>query len=348
MIKKILLCFFVCIILNVGLFIYYIHIEQNEKINSLLKENNKLASEIKELKEPECGVKHHGQLRIEGTNLVDSNGDLLQLRGVSSHGILWYPEYSNYNAISTTKRFGANAFRIAMYTEPSKGYINLPEDSMKAIRMAIENTLSADMYAIVDWHILKDSNPNIYVDDAIDFFDKISFLYANEPAIIYEICNEPNGDTSWEDIVKYSNKIIPVIRKNSPNALIIVGTPKYCTNLEEAVNNPLKFDNIMYSFHYYTGIGKDNYIDALDEATDKIPVFVSEWGISDELDGLKFASDFINYLKDKNISWINWSLTNKSEIYSLINPYCTHLGNWQEECLTGIGKFVFHNLKENK
>lgn len=344
-IKKVLAVFLMCIFLGISLCFADIYLMQNNEINGLIEENHQLSHQLEVLKEPKDGVLYHGQLKVEGTDLVDCNGEKFQLRGISSHGILWYPEYSNYRAIRTTKQFGANVFRIAMYTEPSKGYVNLPKESIDAVIMAVENTLGADMYAIVDWHILKDGNPNTYVEKAIEFFDKISALYGDNPAIIYEICNEPNGDTSWEDIVEYSNKVIPVIRKNAPDALIIVGTPKYCTNLQGAVQNPLSFENVLYSFHYYTELGQENYVNTLSGAINRIPLFVSEWGISDHPEGLTLASGFVDYLNQNNISWVNWSLSNKEENYSLLRPDCKHFSNWTEECLTKTGKFIFERLK---
>ena len=45
-----------------------------------------------------------------------------------------------------------------------------------------------------------------------------------EKHVLYEICNEPNSGCSWEDIKTYANEVIPVIRENAPEAVILVGT----------------------------------------------------------------------------------------------------------------------------
>ena len=42
--------------------------------------------------------------------------------------------------------------------------------------------------------------------------------------------------------------MIPVIRKYAENALIIVGTPNYSSNLNGALLNPLPYDNVMYAY----------------------------------------------------------------------------------------------------
>ena len=35
----------------------------------------------------------HGQLCVKGTNIIDKNGDVFQLKGMSTHGLQWYPQY---------------------------------------------------------------------------------------------------------------------------------------------------------------------------------------------------------------------------------------------------------------
>ena len=50
------------------------------------------------------------------TKLTDESGNIIQLRGVSTHGISWFPDYVNYDAFATLRDdWGANVVRIAMY-----------------------------------------------------------------------------------------------------------------------------------------------------------------------------------------------------------------------------------------
>ena len=73
--------------------------------------------------------------------------------------------------------------------------------------------IKQDMYVIIDWHILSDNNPMTYKEEAKDFFDTVSKKYKDSPNVIYEICNEPNGNTNWNnDIKPYADEIIKVIR----------------------------------------------------------------------------------------------------------------------------------------
>ena len=43
-------------------------------------------------------VKQHGKLTVDGTTIKDEKGEKFQLRGVSTHGIAWFPQYINKEA----------------------------------------------------------------------------------------------------------------------------------------------------------------------------------------------------------------------------------------------------------
>ena len=89
--------------------------EENRKLR-ISQENNGQGEiwEAEEDKENESldGIKVHGQLSVKGTQLTDASGNLVQLRGMSSHGILWYPEYSNYASLCETKNMGQTCFAL--------------------------------------------------------------------------------------------------------------------------------------------------------------------------------------------------------------------------------------------
>ena len=106
------------------------------------------------------------------------------------------------------------------------------------------------MYVLVDWHILNDSDPNQHTEEAAAFFGLISEEYASTPNLIYEICSEPNGDTDWGDVLRYAREVIPVIRRNAPEAVVVVGTPEYDRNLGGPALRPLPFGNVMVVLHF--------------------------------------------------------------------------------------------------
>ncbi len=295
------------------------------------------------------GVSTHGALCVDGEKLVDASGEPFQLRGFSTHGIGWFGEYVNMDAMLSIKNAGGNVFRVAMYTEANSGYLEDREKNVSLVYSAIELAKELDMYVIVDWHILDDGNPLTHQDEAIEFFTEVTSHYPNDPAVIYEICNEPNA-VEWQDVLTYGRSVCEVIRKNSPNALIILGTTEYSSNLMDAVKEPLEDKNLMYAFHYYAG-QHDNFDIMMSAIRKKLPVFVSEWGVNNGEDGqpaLEAAEDFVIYLNSHGISWCAWSLCNKDEVFSAIKPECEKLGLWEDEDLTDVGKLFFKNLKRKK
>lgn len=325
------------------------------EMTEILEENQQMQGEIKDLTTQTGGIEENGSLIVEGAQLLDEKGNPVMLRGISSHGIAWYPEYANYRSLKTLKDYGANVFRIAMYVEQSDGYLEEPELNRKLLYSAIENSLAADLYTIVDWHVLRDENPNRHAEEAISVFEEIAKRYGDEPGIIYEICNEPNGDTTYDDIINYAEQVIPVIRKYAPNALILVGTPRFCTSLSEAVENPIQYPNIMYTYHFYAGVSDCKY--AIEEISNGLenglPVFISEWGLDDyretkEGQGWKDTVQFLDFLEEKNISWINWSLCNKDEGYSMISPNVDKLYGWKADEITDSGLLFLQYLTETK
>lgn len=94
------------------------------------------------------------------------------------------------------------------------------------------------LYVIVDWHILSDGKSQTNQNRAISFFARTAKKYKNNTNVIYEICNEPNGGTSWKTIRTYAGKVIRTIRKYDKNAVILVGTPNWSQDVDVAAEKP--------------------------------------------------------------------------------------------------------------
>ena len=288
-------------------------------------------------------VSYHGNLKLKGVNLVNEHEEKVQLKGVSSHGLQWFNYLITEDNIKTLKNWGSNVFRLAMYTIDG-GYINnndIYNDLIKDIDLVIDN----DMYVVVDWHILNDNNPNINKEEAKKFFEKITSKYKNTPNIIYEICNEPNGNTTWSDVKSYADEIIPIIRKNS-KSIIIVGTPTWSQDVDSVIGNELKYDNIMYALHFYSGTHKEFLREKAKKALDNnIPIFVSEFGVSDASGNggvyLDEANTWMDFINKNNLSYINWSLADKDESSALLKPNNKTIN---DDVLSESGKFIKEQL----
>lgn len=143
---------------------------------------------------------------------------------MSSHGLPWYGQFASADAIRNVTVWGANLFRVAMYTEEG-GYLSNPERTREKVIAAVDTAIANDMYVILDWHILSDRNPMSHAKEAAAFFADMSERYRDCPAALYEICNETSGNvTCGRDIKPYAEKITGVIREHSPRAVILIGS----------------------------------------------------------------------------------------------------------------------------
>lgn len=292
------------------------------------------------------GFSVNGSLHLDGVSLCGATGLPVRLRGMSTFGMQYKPQFASRGSVEEIKKRGANLLRVAMYTHEG-GYIDNPEKMEEATFAAVDTALDLDMYAIIDWHILRDGNPNQNKDAAKAFFDRAAARYARNGAVLYEICNEPNGDVTWgRDILPYANEIIPIIRAHARNAVILVGTPSWSSDVDAPVRGPLEFDNVMYTCHFYAGSHGREVRKKIDRALSKgLPVFVSEWGVS-KADGsggvfLKEAEAWLDFLDKRGISWANWSLSDMDETSAALKPGVSPDGGWNENDLSESGRFVF-------
>lgn len=310
-------------------------------------------------------VETNGALKVEGTKLVSGKtGQAVQLRGVSTHGINWdvgYPYISKAAFKTLRDEYSVNAIRLAMYTTEYFGYCDKGSagesraDVQKTLKQRIDDGVQAatelGMYVIIDWHVLNDRTPLTYQSEAKAFFKEMSQKYAAYDNVIYEICNEPNGGTSWSDIKKYANAVISVIRANDADAVIIVGTPTWSQDVDVASQSPLNYDNIMYTLHFYSATHKDSYRDKLKTALAAgLPVMVTEYGVSEASGAGAIntgeAKKWLDLLDQNEISYFAWSLSNKAESASLLKAGTSKTSGWKTSDLSAAGKWVLGQYNE--
>ncbi len=289
-------------------------------------------------------------IKAKNGYLLNESGDKIQLKGMSTHGIAWYPNYYHYNSIKNLKEFwNTNVFRVAMYTEEWGGYISNKAIKSKVIEL-VEASIDLDMYVIIDWHILSDSNPLKNANESEIFFREMSERFGQYPNVIYEICNEPNSGANWWNSIKpYAERIIPVIRKNAPNSLVIVGSGNWSQDIQEPASDPLSFENVAYSLHFYSGTHRQWLRDRIKSAKNKgLTIFATEWGMSQASGNGGIYPDetriWLDYLEKEKISWCNWSLAPKNESSAGLQSNASQDGNWSEKDLSNSGKWVRNYL----
>ena len=316
----------------------------------------------------EMPVAKYGQLSIDGPNIVDENGEIVQLKGISTYGLnQCSADFFNAETVKTlAEDWGVEVLRIAVQTESEDGndYINDSETYFNLACQITDLCIDQGIYVIIDWHITTDGDPNEYKEAAVDFFSRYSALYCEQPNVIYEICNEPGGfvfddedeeeKVTWDDcIVPYAEDLIEVIRENDPDNIIIVGTPSLCRDVDTASDDPIDEDNIAYSFHFSAGTDGEKQLGYLQEAIDnEVCVFVTEWNTTDATGTsvlyLDEAKEWLAFLDENNISWCCRAIGGPANEYSNALIFNTELltdeeklaGHWPDEFISRSGRFL--------
>ena len=296
---------------------------------------------------------YYGALHVENGKLCDAANNPVALKGISTAGLQWFPQYVNEETFAFLKEAtGMNVIRLAMYTAEG-GYCHKDANGKLEMEALIDKGVKAatelDLYVVIDWHILSDNNPNNYKEESKAFFDKMSKQYAGYDNVIYEICNEPNGSTSWEDIKQYANEVIPVIRNNDTDAIVLVGTPTWSQDIDKAMRSPLEYENIMYTLHFYASTHKEYLRNRLKTALDAgIPVFISEFGVSEasgdgEINKYE-AEQWLSLMESYGLSYCIWNLSNKNESSSIVMAGCNKTAGWSYDEWSVSGKWFLEAM----
>nr|UNG40285.1 glycoside hydrolase family 5 subfamily 2 [Agapanthia villosoviridescens] len=291
-------------------------------------------------------VSKHGQLSVRGVNIVDENGEKVQLKGMSLFWDVWMPQYYNQESIDGIHEFcHSNVVRaaISVVTEYDGGYVETPEIALEHLYAVVDAAIEDDIYVIIDWH---DHEADKHLNYSIEFFDIVSKKYAGVPNIIYETFNEPTSQ-SWNDVIKpYHEAVIEAIRANDPDNIIVLGTPTWSQSVDQAAANPIVGQkNIMYTLHFYAGTHKQWLRDtATNVLNNGLPIFVTEYGtVNADGDGDPDVAEsrlWWDWLDEHNISYANWAVSDKLEGASVLVVNATSAEVCRDEFLTESGRLV--------
>ena len=324
-----------------------------------------LTGQLKDTPYAETPVGKHGRLhlaKVDGYGnapvIVDQYGKPFQMRGASTHGVQWFPEYINKGAMQTLRdEWGVNLLRMACYVTQYNGYTNGGQSLIDSkIVEGVQAAKELGMYVIVDWHI-HEENPHTTKTVAEQFFKKYATLYKDYDNVIFEICNEPTGIqwyTGGNDLYSYCKDIAGIIRDCGSKALIVCGTNNWSQDVEDVAKKPLKddgFEDIMYTFHFYSGT---HYEDKRQKVRTAVaagtPIFVTEFGICDASGNGGYdtanADEWIEFLDSMNISYACWSFCNKGESASYLKTSCNKTtGGFEESDLTTTGIWLVNTYR---
>ena len=299
------------------------------------------------------------KLRVEGTKLMNESGDIVQMKGMSFGWNCLWPRFYNADAVKhIVKDWNAEIVRAAVGVElrasenNAKCYLDDPDFGKESASAIVDAAIANGVYVIVDWHA-----HGLHTEEAVEFFTFMATKYQGVPNVIYEIWNEPSYkdhvnqiDYTWAEIKEYSLEVIKAIRAIEKDAVIVVGTPRWSQNVDDAADDPVTgYDNLMYTLHFYAGTHKEWLREKGDYAMSKgLALFVTECG-GMNADGQgpideDSTQEWIDWMDKNNISYLFWSISDKEETCSMLLPSALSEGPWEDSDLRPWGRFVKENL----
>jgi len=254
-------------------------------------------------------VQVHGQLRVARGRIVDESGKPVRLRGMSLFYSQWGEAFYNARAVQwLAEDWNATVVRATMGVEHG-GYLSDPDAEREKIEAVVQAAIAAGIYVIIDWH---DAHAHDHIDVAGRFFDEMAEKYGSHPNVLFEPYCEPE-DKDWSATIKpYHEALVKVIRKHTPN-MIIIGTPHWDQYVDVAANDPVNDTNLAYALHFEAPVHGEwlrQKVSAVLEQ--RVAIFVSGWtmGNSSERGSIDFraAQVWMDFLANHSISDVNWAL----------------------------------------
>jgi endoglucanase len=300
-------------------------------------------------------VELNGHLRVVGNELQNESGDPVQLKGVSSMWLNW--ESQAYAEDPTALRWMRNNWKLSVIraamgvdVNSTGTLLNDPEVAKDQVYAIVDNAIEAGVYVLVDFH---SHEAYLHLDESLAFFSEIAAKYAGVPNVIYETYNEPTG-INWPDLKKYHEAVVAVIREQDEEVPIVLGTPNYSQEVDQAAADPVDGTNLLYTLHYYACTHRGALRQKGDVALALgAALFVTEWGATHSdggRDGIICTDEaqlWDDWMNAHNISWSAWKLDGcEPDSSCLLVPGAPVDGGWTDDYLHGHAKFVRGRMQQ--
>jgi hypothetical protein len=257
-------------------------------------------------------------LKVVGTRILDSEDRPVRLRGVNAASLEWTSNGEGHILQTVNvaiQDWHVNVIRLPLSQDRWFGKSPEQKDDGKAYRELVQQVVKAcatrQCYIILDLHwsdcnewganIGQHSMPDL---NSVAFWKDFAPVYANNPAVIFDLYNEPH-DVSWEVWLKGGQitdkpnhwygvaknyqcaglqTMLDAVRDTGAKNVVIAGGIDWAYDfagiLEGRQLSDPKGNGVIYASHCYDNKGDsvDAWIAKLEKAAARLPVIVSEFG----------------------------------------------------------------------
>lgn len=257
-------------------------------------------------------------LKVVGAQLLNSRNEPVRLRGVNCASLEWTSDGEGHIIESVRvaiDEWHVNHIRLPLSQDRWFGKAPEQNDQGKAYRAIVDEIVklcaSKGVYIMLELHW---SNAGVWGEQigqhsmpdehSVTFWQDLAPLYANRPAVIYDLYNEPH-DVSW-DVWLNGGKVTdrPNRRNQTPRTFKAVGMQQlFDTVRGTGAKNPIVIggldwaydfsgildgrqikdpdgNGVIYANHCYNNKNQavETWIANMEKAAEKIPIIISEFG----------------------------------------------------------------------
>ncbi len=288
-------------------------------------------------------------LHTAGNRILNEAGVAVRLTGVNVPSLEWSNEGDHVleSVRVACDDWRANVIRLPLAQDRWLGTAPGQDDGGAAYRRLVDQvvTLASEKGAYValdlHWSNAGQMGANIGQHKMPDDFSQIFWAmvsqhYANNPAVLFDLYNEPH-DVSWEvwkeggavqetiqerPLVYHTpgmQKLVGVIRAGGARNLVIAGGLDWGYDLSQISQGAALDDRggggIVYGSHIYPwkGSAPENWDPHVGEIAKTYPVFVGEVGADPKdmqnakIAPQEWAPKILAYLDSNNLSWTGWT-----------------------------------------
>jgi hypothetical protein len=292
-------------------------------------------------------------LKVVGTRILNSKNQPVLLRGVNAASLEWTSDGEGHILKTVNvaiQDWHANIIRLPLSQDRWFGKAPEQKDGGVAyralVRRVVDTCASQSCYIILDLHwsdcnewgtnIGQHSMPDL---NSLAFWKDFAPVYANQPAVLYDLYNEPH-DVSWEVWLKggwitdkpnrrrsgpprtYQSvgmqTLLDAVRATGARNVVIAGGLDWAYDLSGILEGRQLSDRrghgVIYANHCYDNKGDSVYtwIAKMEKATAKLPVIVSEFGgnsgPSRRVPADNWLLHVMQALAEHQWSWTAWDL----------------------------------------
>ena len=279
------------------------------------------------------------EIRVSGNRLVTGDGREVRLQGVNVPSLEWSAKGEN-----AVKDWKANAVRLPVSggfwfgLGKGKEGPNDAEAYRATVDEAVKMAAGQGAYLILDLHSY--GGPR---DNAVEFWKDAAARYANHPAVLFDLFNEPHG-ISWDlwqkggemEVTDKTTKevsrvrvvgmqtLVDTVRSTGARNIIVAGGLSHALNLSGILEGHALSDTagngIMYATHFYNWHGnwEKNFL----QVAAVHPVLVGEFGADvkkmsfvpakNQEDPYTWMPDALGMIQQYKLNWTAFSLHPKA------------------------------------